>query len=74
MLWSYLKISLSVIIPIAVGGYARQLRHQQDVRAVWFVVQQSADLQWELTHPQESLQRNQAEAKYIRRLVADLDD
>jgi hypothetical protein len=73
MLWAYLKIILSVAIPLCTIGYAREVQRAQDVRAIERTMQQPLSFQLSFSHPSETLRRDRAEIQYIRRLIADLD-
>jgi hypothetical protein len=74
MLWAYLKIGVTLAIPISAAIYARQLRRERDIQALIWVVQHSPSLQWAIDHPREAAHRNVEEARYIRFLMREIDD
>jgi hypothetical protein len=73
MLWAYLKISLSLAIPISTLVYARQQRIEHDMQAIKWDVQHPPSSQWAVAHPREALQSHLAEQAYLRRLIADME-
>jgi hypothetical protein len=73
MFWPYLKITLSLTIPLCTLAYANQLRLQSDCARIQCAVEKPLNIQWSLDHPREALQREIAEAQYLRRLLQDLD-
>jgi hypothetical protein len=72
-LWAYIKIVLALTIPIGTFAYARQYRINADCRTIQSMVSRRGDVDWELSHRQEYVQRSQAESQTIRRLLQDLD-
>jgi|HubBroStandDraft_1064217.scaffolds.fasta_scaffold1724919_1 hypothetical protein len=73
MFWPYLKITLCLTIPVCTFAYANQLRPQNDCARIRSAVEQPLNIQWSLAHPREALQREISEARYLRRLLEDLD-
>jgi len=73
MLWAYLKIVLSLAIPLCTIAYARELQRARDVQAIERTVQQPLSFQRSFAHPSEALRRDRAEIQYIQRLITDLD-
>jgi len=73
MLWAYLKISLSLAIPISTLLYARQLRIEHDMQAIKWDVQHPPTSQWAVLHPREALQADRAEQRYLRSLIQDME-
>ena len=70
----YLKITALLTIPIATLLYAKDLRIQRDMQALKLDVQHPPSLRWVMDHPSEALVQNRAEAKYLHRLILDLDN
>ena len=73
MFYAYLKIAVSLAVPLAVAIYAKQFRLDQDRRAIRWIVEHPPGLRWEIDHPVESLAWNRMQDKCLRRLIADLD-
>jgi hypothetical protein len=74
MLWAYLKIILSLAIPLCTIGYAREVQRAQDVQILERTMQQPLNFQRSFSHPSEALRQSRAEIQYIQRLIADLDN
>jgi hypothetical protein len=73
VLFGYLKIALSLVVPFAPLLYAKQARLERDRQAILWEVQHPPDLQWVIEHPQQALQTDRMEAQYLRELIWDLD-
>jgi D-serine deaminase-like pyridoxal phosphate-dependent protein len=73
LLFGYVKIAVSFVVPIAVLLYAKQVRHERDRQAILWEVQHPPDLHWVMEHPQQSRQTDRMEAQYLRELIWDLD-
>jgi hypothetical protein len=73
MLWAYLKITLSLAIPLSTLIYAREIRHERDYLCLESILQRSISVQWSIDHPREALMRHRAERQDIRCLLEDLD-
>ena len=73
LLFGYLKIAVSFAVPIAVLLYAKQARHERDRQAILDDVRQPIDLRWVMEHPQQALQMDRSEARYLRELTWDFD-
>jgi hypothetical protein len=74
MFYAYLKIAISLTVPLATLFYAKQFRIQRDMQAVKLDVQHPPSLRWVMDHPSESLIQNRMEVKYLHRLIQDLDN
>jgi hypothetical protein len=76
VLFGHLKIALSLVVPFVPFAplfYAKQVRLERDRQAILREVQHPLNLQWSIEHPQESLQMDRVEARYLRQLIWDLD-
>jgi len=74
MPYAYVKIALTLCIPLATLVYARQLRAAGVMQAIKWDVQHPPGLRWEIDHPREAREMSQAEAIYLRRLIWELDN
>jgi hypothetical protein len=70
----YLKIAALLTIPISTLLYAKDIRIQHDMQALKWDVQHPPSLRWVVDHPSEALIQNRAEAKYLHRLIQDMDN
>jgi hypothetical protein len=73
LLFGYLKIAASFAVPIVVLFYAKQARLEQDRQAILWEVRHPPDLHWVMEHPQQAMQMDRLEARYLRQLIWDLD-
>jgi hypothetical protein len=73
VIYSYLKVVLAMGSLFGPLFYVKQVRLEHDRQAIIRVVQQPLDLQWRMKHPQQSLQIDRMEARYLRQLIWELD-
>lgn len=73
MLSAFLKIALTVAVPVVTVCSARQYRHRHDAQLLSEIVRRPANLQLAFTDPSQSLQKNRQEVRIMRQLIEDLD-
>jgi hypothetical protein len=73
MLWASFKATVVLLVPICAFSYAQQLHRQAECRRIQNVFQSPTNVQWALTHPREMLDRSNAEARYLRPMLHDLE-
>jgi hypothetical protein len=72
MLWAYLKISLSLVIPFSTVAYARQVRHEADCRSLLQIMRQPLNYDLHAAHPLEAIRQDRADFQHIHELLQDL--
>jgi hypothetical protein len=73
MVWAYCKIAFAISLPLAAVLYAHELRMESDYAAILKDVARPLNIQWSLEHPAEYRKLGIADARYLHRLVLDLD-
>jgi hypothetical protein len=71
--WATVKATLVLCIPFWAIAYAREVRREGECHRIKVIFEQPTDIDWAMSHPREMLERNKAEANYVRPLLRDLE-
>jgi hypothetical protein len=74
VLWAGVKTTLAISIPFCAIAYAREVQLEGECHRIQAILERPTDIEWALSHRQELVERNRAEARDIEPMLRDLSD